>query len=281
MEDIEFYKMSGSGNDFIIIDNRSGVFSFSDIPLAVSKLCRRGLSVGADGLILLVETDDKGLDFAWEFYNADGSKASMCGNGARCATRLAYLLGISGRKIAFLTSVGKIEAEVKSEGRVKLGMESPTNIRLDQSLDVDGRKIRYHFATAGVPHVVIEVKGLGEDIEDIDVGGLGGKIRYHPDFSPEGTNVNFVSVGEDKIVKIRTYERGVEGETMACGTGAVTAAIIMYLKEKIRPPVFVLPKSGIAINVHFGTSGKKIKDVFLEGDARLIYRGKINNEAMD
>ncbi len=281
MEEIEFYKMSGSGNDFIIIDNRKGVFSFSDIPLAVSKLCRRGLSVGADGLILLLETEDKGLDFAWEFYNADGSKASMCGNGARCAARLAYLLGISGRKIAFLTSAGKIEAEVKSEGRVKLGMESPTDTRLGQSLDLDGRKISYHFAVAGVPHVVLDVSDLGEGIEDVDVEALGREIRYHPDFAPEGVNVNFVSVGEDKIVKIRTYERGVEGETMACGTGAVAAAVLMHLMGKVRPPVFVLPKSDIALNVHFEKSGKGVKDVSLEGDARLIYRGKINNEAMD
>lgn len=281
MEDIEFYKMSGSGNDFIIIDNRKGVFSFSDISLAVAKLCRRGLSVGADGLILLVETDDKDLDFAWEFYNADGSKASMCGNGARCAARLAYLLGISGRKTAFLTSAGKIEAEVLNEGRVKLDMESPTDIRLDHSLDVDGREITYHFAIAGVPHIVLDVKDMGEEIEDVDVGALGSEIRYHPDFAPEGTNVNFISMGEDEIIRIRTYERGVEGETMACGTGAVAAAVLMYLVEKVRPPVLVIPKSDIALNVHFGASEKEIKDVFLEGDARLIYRGKINNEAMD
>jgi diaminopimelate epimerase len=281
MKDIEFYKMSGSGNDFIIIDNRSGVFSFSDIPLAASKLCRRGLSVGADGFILLVETESEGLDFAWEFYNADGSKAEMCGNGARCAARLAYLLGISGRSIAFLTQAGKIEAEVLNEGRVKLGMESPTDIILDKSLDLDGRKISYHFAVAGVPHVVIEAEDLGEAIEDIDVADIGRKIRYHPDFEPQGTNVNLVSVTEDKIVKIRTYERGVEGETMACGTGAVAAAVLMSLAGKAESPVFVLPRSGIALNVHFGATKKKIKDVFLEGDARLIYRGKINNEAMD
>ena len=189
----------------------------------------------------------------------------MCGNGARCAARLAYLLGISGRKIAFLTQAGKIEAEVLNEGRVKLGMESPTDIRLNKSLDLDGRKISYHFAVVGVPHVILDASEFGGDIEGIDVEDVGRKIRYHKDFAPEGTNVNFVSVTKDKVVRIRTYERGVEGETLACGTGAVAAAVLMYLKGEVGPPVFVLPRSGIALNVHFEASKIRSRMSFLKG----------------
>jgi diaminopimelate epimerase len=277
MEEVTFYKMSGSGNDFIIVDNRSGLFSFSDVPLAVAKLCRRGLSIGADGVILLEKTDEDKVDFAWEFYNADGSRATMCGNGARCAARLAYLLGISGKTVSFLTAVGVITAHILAGGRVRLRTTPPGDIRLHQTITVDTDEWAYHFAHTGVPHVVIEVP----DVEEIPVFERGRRIRYHPDFSPEGANVNFVSVKEGGIVRIRTYERGVEGETYACGTGAVAAAITLARAGKVKPPVSLLPKSGIDITIDFEPKEDSITDVFLEGDARLIYTGTINNEAFD
>lgn len=276
MKEIEFYKMSGAGNDFILVDNRTGVFDFPDIGSAVRGLCRRGMSVGADGLILIEKPDREGIDFRWRFFNADGSDASMCGNGARCAARLSFLLGISGGSVSFLTGAGIVRGRVDESGRVEIGMTDPGPASLDRELVVDGAAIAYDFIDTGVPHAVITVK----DVKLFDLKHLGPKVRYHEAFAPDGTNVNVIDISDSGIIRIRTYERGVEAETMACGTGAVAAAVTASLRKSVIPPVTLVPPSGAALVVRF-RQAPAVSDVTLEGDARLIYRGTLNPEALD
>jgi diaminopimelate epimerase len=276
MKEIEFYKMSGAGNDFILVDNRTGVFDFEDAGAAAAKLCRRGMSVGADGLILIEKPGREGIDFRWRFYNADGSDASMCGNGARCAARLSFLLGISGSSVSFLTGAGIVRGRVAGSGRVEIGMTPPGPASLGRQLVVDGAPVTYDFVDTGVPHAVITV----DDVRLFDLEHLGPKIRYHEAFAPEGTNVTVIDLSEAGSIRIRTYERGVENETKACGTGAVAAAVTAFLKKSVSPPVTVVPPSGSTLVVRF-RQVPAVTDVTLEGDARIIYRGTLNPEALD
>jgi diaminopimelate epimerase len=276
VSEIEFYKMSGAGNDFILVDNRDGVFDFADAASAVQRLCRRALSVGADGLILIEPPDRGGIDFRWRFFNADGSDATMCGNGARCAARLAFLLGISGRSVSFLTGAGVVRGEVYDSGRVAVGMADPRGASLGRELVVDGKRIAYDFIDTGVPHVVVTT----DDVSRFDLRGLGPKIRYHEAFAPDGTNVNVIDLSKKGVIRMRTYERGVEDETLACGTGAVAAAVTAFMNGKVNPPVTLVPTSGVELVVRFAAA-KDTTDVTLEGDARVIYRGTLNREALD
>lgn len=276
MKEIEFYKMSGAGNDFILVDNRSGVFDFPDTGAIVRKLCRRGMSVGADGLILIENPDREGIDFRWRFFNADGSDASMCGNGARCAARLSFLLGISGSSVTFLTGAGIVRGRVDEAGRVEIGMTDPGPATLGRKLVVDGAPITYDFIDTGVPHAVIAT----DDVGRFELGRLGPIIRHHEAFSPDGANVNVIGPAGGGALRIRTYERGVEAETMACGTGAVAAAVTAALHGSVSPPVTLIPPSGSKLIVRFKQS-PAVTDVTLEGDARIIYRATLNPEALD
>ena len=276
MDSVRFYKMSGSGNDFIFVDNRDGSFPYDDPADAARLLCRRGVSVGADGLVLIKSADDPSLDFRWRFYNADGSEADMCGNAARCAARLAHTLGISGVNASFLTGAGVIRAEVLESGRVKLAMTDPKDTELGRTLTISKGRYAYHYSDTGVPHAVL----VTDDVTTMDVGSLGSAVRYHEDFAPSGVNANFVRVEDDGTVTIRTYERGVEAETLACGTGAVAAAVTLALAGEVSPPVNLVPTSGIPLAVHFTKNENNVTDVYLEGDARLIYTATLHNDAL-
>ena len=214
-----FYKMSGSGNDFILADNRAGIIAPEIAPNLARSLCRRKVSVGADGLILI--ENDQDVDFSWRFFNADGSSAEMCGNGGRCVARLANLLGICGTNLSFRTLAGIISAEVLGS-RVKLQMTRPFGLRLDQELELDGEKVVTHFVNTGVPHTVF-ILDTPNDLEKQDVVRQGRSVRYHSHYAPAGTNVNFIALLDQGAIALRTYERGVEDETLACGTGATAA----------------------------------------------------------
>ena len=272
MNPIPFFKMSGSGNDFIIIDNRAGIVPEADLQRLIVGSCRRKLSVGADGL-LLIEPSDR-VDFRWRFFNADGSVAEMCGNGARCAARFAFLSGIAGRKLAFETLAGVIEAEVGDDA-VKIRMTDPGAIETGIALDLAGRPGVVSRVNTGVPHTVMMV----DDIEALDVVALGRLTRHHPAFAPAGTNANFVQVKDDGRIFIRTYERGVEDETLACGTGNVAAALVLAHTRGLASPVRLTTRSGSVLTVHFNATDDGYADVFLEGDARVIYRGELWEEA--
>jgi diaminopimelate epimerase len=271
---LKITKMSGSGNDFILVDNRSKqVPDDRMIPMA-KGLCRRMVSVGADGLIF-IEPSDR-FDFKWRFFNADGSEAEMCGNGGRCTARFAFLKGIAASAMTFETLAGPIQAWVDGP-IVKLQLTQPKELRLDQTILVDGKTFRFDFLNTGVPHTLVWV----DDNEKTDVIGLGRTIRFHDHFKPAGTNVNFVQLVSGGVLSVRTYERGVEGETLACGTGAVAAAGVAFLKKKLPSPLQVQTLGGEILTVHVeGQQDKGIEKVYLEGEVRLVFEGEIFEEAL-
>jgi diaminopimelate epimerase len=262
---IVFSKMSGAGNDFIVIDDPSGELDESGSELARS-LCPRRTSIGADGLVL-VGREGRG-DFSVAYFNSDGSRAA-CGNGYRCAARFAYQNSFAGKTMEFSTDSGMLRAEV-SRDAVRVAMPDPTDVKLNQSLTVDDKDIDYHFVSVGVPHVVIEVP----DVDQVDVVGVGGSIRRHEAFSPEGANVNFISSAGDGI-SMRTYERGVEDETLACGTGAVASSAVMVLLGKEESPVQISTRSGSLLVASLEVAGGRPASVWLEGPADLVYIGRI------
>ncbi len=266
-----FWKMNGSGNDFIMIDNREGIFPDGDRTALISRLCRRQTGVGADGIILL--ENDPEVDFVWRFYNADGSEAEMCGNGGRCAARFAFLHGMAGEKMVFRTLAGLIRAEMHEE-QVKLELTPPVNFRREIVLDVGGRQVTVDFIDTGVPHLVLMV----EDLEAVKVRDLGRQLRFHREFQPAGANVNFVSVVDRRQIKIRTYERGVEDETLACGTGSVAACLVASARGLVDSPTAVETRSGEKLLVYYRNHGGDFTEVFLEGDAKIVYEGSIVRE---
>ena len=261
--------MSASGNDFIVIDNRDGKVDkdFPDTSGFIRKVCRVHHSVGADGVIL-IENSDK-HDFRWRFFNADGSEAEMCGNGGRCAARFAYMNGITKEKMTFETIAGVIKAEVTGT-RVKLQLTTPVDIKLDYPVGLEDKEIFLSSVNTGVPHAVL----LVDDVDYMPVEELGRLVRYHKVFGEKGTNVDFVEVIDKENLKLRTYERGVEGETYACGTGAVAVGVILKEKALVQSPVNIKTKGGEILKVYVDG------EVYLEGDTKLIYVGKLNDEAL-
>jgi len=264
--------MSGSGNDFIIIDNRNNIVDESDLSNFIVNVCRRKMSVGADGVILVENTGN--ADFKWRFFNSDGSVAEMCGNGARCVARFAYLNNIAGSNMSFETLAGLVKAEVIEE-RVKVKMTDPFDLETDVTIELKNGLTSIYSINTGVPHVVM----VKNSIDDIDIVKIGREIRYHDRFSPAGTNVNFVCHIKDNTIAIRTYERGVEDETLACGTGAAASAIVMAHKMKLDSPLSVLTRSGEYLNIFFKEKEGQYYDIYLEGDARIIYKAQFLEDA--
>jgi len=272
---ITFEKMSGTGNDFVVIDNRNYNIPEEDQENFVRKICRRRFSIGADGLILIEKSTE--ADFGWKFFNADGSVAEMCGNGARCAARFAFRHKIAGKTMKFETTAGVIEAQILDDDEiVRVQMTQPFDFQFGISMHLDGVEHEVAFVNTGVPQAVIFVEE-----EDPPVKKWGRKVRFHESFEPEGTNANFVRVLEDGRLFVRTYERGVEDETMACGTGAVAAAMFATLQKGLESPVEVLTTGGDMLTVLFDLlDGPVAKNVFLQGPARCIYEGQLTAEAL-
>jgi len=269
---IEFFKMSGSGNDFILIDNRGQSLNVQNLTEFVKTVCERKVSVGADGLII-IENSDR-ADFRWRFFNADGSEVEMCGNGGRCAARFACIKGIAGENLSFETRAGIIDAEVRGDV-VKLRLTDPHALRVDFSIMIDERTYEVSFINTGVPHVVHSVR----DLDQFDVFHIGRALRYHKDFQPGGTNANFMEVINKHTIRVRTYERGVEDETLACGTGAVASALISSWKGLAESPVDVRVKSNETLKIHFHKTDRGFEDIYLEGKAKVVYEGRIWDEA--
>ncbi|MFQ6042810.1 MAG: diaminopimelate epimerase [Candidatus Poribacteria bacterium] len=274
MPKIPFMKLSGAGNDFVIIDNRHGVIPDMDFVIKVCKVCARRVSVGADGLLLLEDSDV--ADFSMRYFNSDGSEAETCGNGARCIAKFAYVHGIASKKMRFETKAGIYDAEIIGDN-VRVSMSDPTDVRLNFPLRLEDGVHEVCFANSGVPHVVFFV----EDLENTDVFNLGRQTRYHDDFKPAGTNANFVRVRDEHAMDIRTYERGVEDETLACGTGAISAAVVSALLGKVTPPVAMRTAGGYVLTIYFDVKNNDVTNVRLEGDARIIYSGELNQDAWD
>jgi len=269
---IPFMKMSGSGNDFILIDHRKPFLKEDRLKEFVKDVCQRRISVGADGLIL-IEPSMK-ADFKWRFYNADGSEAEMCGNGGRCVARFANMKGIAGSSLNFETLAGVISAEVNGK-RVKLEMTKPHSLKLDEKISIEGKELTISSINTGVPHAVLFLR----DLQHMDVVDTGRVIRFHPHYAPAGTNVNFVKVEDSSRLSIRTYERGVEDETLACGTGTVASVLIAAFKGLVKSPVSVKTQGGEVLTVHYEIEGEEIKRLFFEGDVHIIYEADMWEEA--
>ena len=272
MKELRFTKMSGAGNDFVVFDNRDGRIPESRAML-VRQVCERRLGVGADG-VLIVEPSDR-TDFKMRYYNSDGGEAEMCGNGGRCISRYAYLNGIAAESMSFETIAGVHRSQVIDEN-VKLGMVDPFDARFRFGISLNEHEITAHSINTGVPHVVVFV----DDVDEIDVPKLGRKIRYHSMFCPEGTNANFAQIVDRTHFRIRTYERGVEDETLACGTGTVAAAAIGGLFGRLDSSVEAETRSGSILKVYFDIEEENARNVFLEGDAKVVFEGRLTDEAV-
>lgn len=265
---IPFTKMSGSGNDFVIIDNRKAIVADADKREFVRKVCTPKTSIGADGVIF-IETSGK-ADFRWDFYNADGSSAEMCGNGGRCVARYAYEKKIAPQKMSFETIAGIIHAEVSGQN-VKVKLTAPQNLRQNVEVALNGASYSVDSINTGVPHAVI----FSPDVDKEDVQNIGRGVRYHSVFAPAGTNVNLVQKKDAHSLKVRTYERGVEGETLACGTGVVASAILASCKKQVEPPVKVETRGGEILQVHFQQGNGAFSEVYLEGLTKTTFEGTI------
>jgi diaminopimelate epimerase len=283
---LKFTKMNGTGNDFIIVDNRDLRIPKGEMAGLAKRLCHRQFSVGADGMIFIENSEV--ADFRWQFYNGDGSQAEMCGNGARCAARYAFVRGIAPALMQFETIAGLIEARMIGNN-VKIRLTPPSDIILSRSIEIDGKEREIHSINTGVPHTVHFV----ENNSETPVKKWGSLIRHHRLFEPAGTNVNFVQM-PDRELHVRTYERGVEDETLACGTGAVASALIAALHGHVTSPVKVRTSGGDELIIHFSLldldassdSGEarrheqRIAEVYLEGPATLVYDGELYEEAL-
>lgn len=262
--------MSGSGNDFILIDNRDSIIKPNQKREFVKKVCVPKMSVGADGVIF-IENSDK-ADFRWDFYNSDGGSAEMCGNGGRCVARYAYEKQIAPRrKLSFETLAGIIQAEVDGKS-VKVWLTPPSDFREGIEVELDGVSYSIDAVNTGVPHAVI----FSKDLDDDSVRRIGSGVRFHRAFAPAGTNVNFVEVRDRHRLKVRTYERGVEGETLACGTGVVASALVAARGNRVEPPVQVETLGGDIVNVCFDESSNgSFGEVCLEGLTKTVFEGTL------
>ncbi len=265
---IPFTKMSGSGNDFVIVDNREGQVA-DDIKVDfVKKVCERKSSVGADGVIF-VENSDK-ADYQWDFYNNDGSSAEMCGNGGRCVARYAFEKGFAPAKHSFDTVAGIINAEVKGP-MVKVKLTAPHGRKKALDVQFNGQQYEVDHINTGVPHAIL----FFDNVEEQDVKDIGQHVRYHDVFAPAGTNVNLVEKKNGSALKVRTYERGVEDETLACGTGCVASALFAAARFQIESPVEVETRGGEILKVHIENGSGSEPDVYLEGLTKITFEGRI------
>ena len=266
---LHFYKMNGAGNDFVVVDNRDLSLSLSREDIAA--LCDRHRGIGADGL-LAVEPAEHGADFRFRYYNADGGEAEMCGNGARCFGRFTAHLGDEpAGRVTFETIAGTLAADMVGD-QVRIAMSTPRDTRPDTGVRIAGLDAEIHFLNTGVPHAV----AFTDDLEAVDVRRCGAEIRHHAAFAPAGTNANFATVIEPGHIAIRTYERGVEDETLACGTGMVACALMHHLLHGGEPPVRVDVRGGDTLEIGFTrTADGGFSDVTLSGPADFVFEGDI------
>lgn len=266
---IEFSKMNGAGNDFIVVDNRDRSIALSRGQVA--KLCDRRFGVGADGLILLEPAKTSESDWSWAFYNSDGSDAEMCGNGARCfAGFIDRVVGALKTPTRFDTLAGRIGAEKRGAG-FRVNLTDPFDLRPHIDLELDGQPREVGYVNTGVPHVVVYVS----DVDQAKVDAEGGGLRFHERFQPEGANVNFAEILGEGRLRSRTYERGVEGETLACGTGVAAVALVTAAREGWESPVSVRVRSGDELLVEFDRQEGGFRNIFLSGPAEFVFEGAI------
>jgi diaminopimelate epimerase len=279
---IPFTKMSGAGNTFVLIDDRQGIVETALKGAGLTPegfaqgICSADRGAGADGLILIEPS--RAHDFAWRFFNADGSRADMCGNGARCAARFAQEIGAAKGSSAFETGAGVVRAE-RAGDAIRVTLTPPGPVGPELSFALGAKAYAGRFIDTGVPHVVFRAASVA-DLDLPDFATLGPAVRYDPRFAPAGTNVDFVATGADGTLQVRTWERGVERETLACGTGIAAAALVTAALEGRESPVTVVPRSGEPLTVGFVRRGGGFRDVTLEGPARVLFTGELDPEAL-
>lgn len=266
---LSFTKMHGAGNDFVLIDNRNNQVSLT--PSQITQICDRHYGVGADGF-LLVETAQNGGDFRMRYYNRNGQEAEMCGNGARCFTRYTqHISGSRQKTFSFETLAGHIQARLLGANVVATQISAPTGYR-SHTLQIAGTIEKVQSLNVGVPHAVIFV----ENVENLDIPRRGSEIRFHEAFTPLGTNVNFVHIVSTNHLRIRTYERGVEAETLACGTGAAACALIYHLHQSVPPPIHITVQGGDTLQVTFEHEHlPDFQNVCVSGPADFVFNGEI------
>jgi diaminopimelate epimerase len=264
---LSFVKMSGTGNDFIMIDNMNQGLK-TDLSKLALRLCHRRFGIGADGIILIEPAVD--ADFTMRIFNSDGSEAEMCGNGSRCAARFAADKGVGGEIMKFRTLAGMIEAKLNESGAA-IKLTEPAGMRKDIPVNVKGIEYIMQFINTGVPHAVL----FTDDVESILVNMFGRAIRYHEVFKPAGTNVNFVQVMDKGTIRVRTYERGVEDETLACGTGATASALISASMKGVsdRPVKVIVPGGELMIDFTFKDGS--FTNVWLIGAVDVTFKGEV------
>lgn len=267
--------MSGAGNDFVLLDKQLNSKLSIDSEF-VQKLCDRRNGIGADGLITIEDANN--LDFIMNYFNADGSTGSLCANGARCAIRFASDSGrLTNDNAEFLSNGVNYKGEIKTAPDVTFYLNAPKKIKYNFKVKAGGKLLTAHFADTGSPHVIIDInesEGFLPSIDDFPVEELGREIRNLPEFRPDGVNVNFIDV-RDGVIHIRTYERGVEAETLACGTGSVAAALIGFVKHKLLTPIEIIPKSKEKLLVNFDVENSKVVNLSLTGPAKVVFTGEM------
>jgi diaminopimelate epimerase len=265
---IAFTKMNGAGNDFVVIDNRSRQIHITAEQIV--RLCDRHRGVGADGVILLTPSSSGDADWAWDFYNNDGGSAEMCGNGARCFARYVRRLTDTDKDFRFETRAGVISARFNG-GNVTVNLTAPRDLKLHEKILLGSGETEIHSVNTGVPHAVLFVP----DADKAMVQPLGAEIRFHPHFAPRGTNVNFVQVRGQGAIRVRTYERGVEGETLACGTGVTASALIAAELHNFKSPIQVQVQGGDMLEVSFEGKGAQLANISLTGPAEFVFEGRM------
>jgi diaminopimelate epimerase len=266
---LSFVKMTGAGNDFILVDDRAGLLGPAERAALARRLCPRRLAVGADGLVLLDEAAE--ADLHMRLFNADGSEAEMCGNAVRCLALYAAGAGLAPPRMRIATVAGIIHAEVLGPERARVQLTDAGRPRRLAGIDFGGPTAEVYSVNTGVPHAVVFVA----DLEAADVVGWGRALRHHEAFSPAGTNVDFVAAGGEGVVCVRTYERGVEDETLACGTGVTAAALAAAEVGPVEMPLRVRTRSGAELEVSFRRDDDRVSGIYLEGPGAVVYHGRL------
>lgn len=282
MKQFSFVKLSGSGNDFVLFDKKFNT-DLTLNPQIIRHICHRRFGVGADGILVI--SDKEGYNFAMDYYNADGSTGSLCANGARCAIRYAALTNrISDKTAKFFVNGNEYTGAVIDDDKIKFNLNKPEKTKLNFKIKAFKQLINASFIDTGSPHVVINIKDVLKDeknlnsfyteIDSFPVYEIGKEIRYSKDFSPDGTNVNFF-VMKDDMIYIRTYERGVEDETLSCGTGSVATALVNYYTQNLKPPIKLKVKSEDLLEVDFKITDQQITELSLTGPAVVTFNGEL------
>lgn len=277
--------MHGASNDFIFIDLKTNP-SFEATTEKVIKLCDRRNGIGADGVIVI--EDDTDFDFKMIYYNADGSTGSLCANGARCSIKFAEITSrLKNGKAKFSANGFNYSGEVLDEELIKFNLNPPKKIKYNFKIKAFNQMMTANYADTGSPHVVVKISDILQNANDVNSGfvnildlpvvSIGKEIRYNNDFKPDGTNVNFINI-VDEIIYIRTYERGVENETFACGTGSVAAALICYVTDNLKPPIKLKTFGGDLLIVNFEVENNKVNNLSLTGPAKVVFAGSVDEK---